>query len=207
VSDRTVEILEAACRVIAGNGAARLRMSDVASEAGVSSALVHYYFATRADLIRRAFAYSDDLADARVTGDSARHTDPVDRLFAVLAGYLNDDDASRRNAILWREMWSHAAFDPTLRDALVELYETWIDQLVALVQATQETGRVRADLAAEPVARRLAGLVDGLSAQLVLRMLDASQAQRLVNQALAQELGLRLTVAEPSQGSRGQLPL
>jgi len=56
VSDRTADILEAACRVIARDGADGLRMGQVAREAGVSSALIHYYFATRADLLLRAFA-------------------------------------------------------------------------------------------------------------------------------------------------------
>ena len=42
--DRKHTILDAACRVIAQAGAARLRVADVAREAGVSTALVHYYF-------------------------------------------------------------------------------------------------------------------------------------------------------------------
>ncbi len=46
-SDRVVEILEAACRVVVREGAHGLRMAAVAAEAGVSKALVHYYFANR----------------------------------------------------------------------------------------------------------------------------------------------------------------
>ena len=62
--DRKHTILDAACRVIAQAGAARLRVADVAREAGVSTALVHYYFPGRADVIEQAFAHADDLADA-----------------------------------------------------------------------------------------------------------------------------------------------
>ena len=40
-------ILDAACRAIARTGAAAVRVSDVAREAGVSTALVHYYFPSR----------------------------------------------------------------------------------------------------------------------------------------------------------------
>ena len=50
--DRVVEILDAACRVIARDGWTGLRMDAVAREAGVSKALVHYYFATRKGLLR-----------------------------------------------------------------------------------------------------------------------------------------------------------
>ena len=47
VADRTHDILRAACRVIAERGCDGMRMGDVARAAGVSSALVHYYFDTR----------------------------------------------------------------------------------------------------------------------------------------------------------------
>src|SRR5205823_792492 len=58
-------ILDAACRAIAATGAAAVRVSDVAREAGVSTALVHYYFPSRAEVIvegaaRRLAACVDD---------------------------------------------------------------------------------------------------------------------------------------------------
>src|SRR6476646_1049508 len=59
-SDRVVEILEAACRVVVREGAHGLRMAAVAREAGVSKALVHYYFSTRQELLRAAFAWSEE---------------------------------------------------------------------------------------------------------------------------------------------------
>src|SRR6476660_8527731 len=66
VSDRTADILEAACRVIAREGADGLRMGLVAREAGGSSALIHYYFATRADLLLRAFEQPGEQADLTI---------------------------------------------------------------------------------------------------------------------------------------------
>ena len=72
--EREEAILVAACRVIAQSGAAGLRMSEVAREAGVSSALLHYYFATRHELLVRAFAFADSRVDAHVlalVGDRA----------------------------------------------------------------------------------------------------------------------------------------
>ena len=54
VADRTHVILRAACSVIAERGCDGMRMGDVARAAGVSSALVHYYFDTRSELLRRA---------------------------------------------------------------------------------------------------------------------------------------------------------
>ena len=45
--ERVADILEAVNRVVVRDGAHGLRMAGVAKEAGVSKALVHYYFATR----------------------------------------------------------------------------------------------------------------------------------------------------------------
>jgi AcrR family transcriptional regulator len=58
-ADRSIHILEAACRVIVREGPHGLRMARVAEEAKVSKALVHYYFATRQELLRNAFAFSE----------------------------------------------------------------------------------------------------------------------------------------------------
>ena len=43
--ERTRGLLDAACRVVARRGAHALRMADVAREAQVSNALLHYYLA------------------------------------------------------------------------------------------------------------------------------------------------------------------
>src|SRR4051794_8971642 len=72
MADRKTEILEATCRVIAREGVDGLRMGTVAREAGVSSALLHYYFDSRADLLMQAFEHADikagQAADAALAG-------------------------------------------------------------------------------------------------------------------------------------------
>ena len=66
--DRVADILRGACRVVVRDGAHGLRMAEVAREAGVSKALLHYYFSTRQELLRAAFAFSSDLWDEAVRG-------------------------------------------------------------------------------------------------------------------------------------------
>ena len=72
MADRKTEILEATCRVIAREGADGLRMGTVAREAGVSSALLHYYFDTRADLLMQAFEHADDQGRPGCRGGAGR---------------------------------------------------------------------------------------------------------------------------------------
>jgi AcrR family transcriptional regulator len=188
-SERMVTLLEAACRVISRQGAERLRMSDVAREAGVSTALVHYYFATRADLLLNAFAYADEKADARVDAETAGLPAAVDRLTVQLAFYVLEEDVAVQNAVLWHEMWSQAVFDDRLRDALAGSYEEWLAQLSdTLSDVAAERGIELADRAR--MARRLAAIVDGLGMQLLVGMLDHAGAADLIRESIAIELGL-----------------
>ena len=70
-TERSTRILEAACRVIVREGAHGLRMASVAEEADVSKALVHYYFATRQELLRNAFAFSEQRWQAAIDAELA----------------------------------------------------------------------------------------------------------------------------------------
>ncbi len=192
MNDRTSELLDAACRVIAQAGAARLRMSDVAREAGVSTALVHYYFATRPELLRAAFMFADARVDVYVDEQIAVLDTAAERLERLLSVYVSDGDpVMRENSILWREMWSHAVFDDSLRAAVEESYADWIEQVQDAIAAAVAEGSARtSDI--EGAAHRLAAIVDGLASRLALGMLSGPRATELVRDALVIELGLHL---------------
>ena len=183
VADRTSDILRAACKVICERGSDRLRMSDVAAEAGVSSALVHYYFETRADLLARAFRFADTRVDAYVLERLESCSTPLERLETVLATYLSDDEAVKESFIVWAEMLRHAIYDESLRPTVADSYRGWIDQ----VGAHLETLGV---VAPEPAATRLCALVDGLGEQMLVRDLGFEQARDLVRAAIDHELAV-----------------
>jgi len=196
MSERTEEILEAACRVITRGGVDRLRMSDVAAEAGVSSALVHYYFATRSALVASAFERSDIRADERATrelvGAGQAAASKLERLLRV---YVGDDAVIRENWLLWREMWSHALFEPELRPALRASYEGWVEQVAELVREGVLDGSAGAGVDADGAARRLTAIVDGLGPQVLLGMLDPDRAGELIREAVTLELQVEARVA------------
>ena len=167
-------------------------MSDVAREAGVSTALVHYYFATRPDLLRAAFMFADARIDVYVDEQIAGLDTAAERLERLLSVYVSDSDPlMRENSILWREMWSHAVFDDSLRAAVEESYADWIEQVQAAIAAAVAEGSARtSDI--EGAAHRLAAIVDGLSSRLALGMLSGPRATELVRDALVIELRLHL---------------
>ena len=196
MSERVTGILDAACRVIVRGGIERLRMSDVASEAGVSTALVHYYFATRAELIERAFHHADDRADRFAEAEMAHATTPAERLERLLGFQLANHEAARASWVLWRELWTHALFDGRLRAVVGESYLAWVGRIdEAVREAAVDAGD--AGCADPPAAgARLAALVDGLGEQLELGIVDHERARELLRGAIALELGERAAISE-----------
>jgi AcrR family transcriptional regulator len=183
VADRTHDILRAACRVIAERGCDGMRMGDVARAAGVSSALVHYYFATRSELLRRAFLYADDQVDAFVRGAVARSGTPRERLETAVISYLVDDEAVEQSWRIWSEMLRAALYEQSLRPDVEESYRSWVEEVAAFARACPEPP-------ADPdaTAMRLCALVDGLAQQALLGGIGRARARALVRHAIAREL-------------------
>src|SRR3954468_2527006 len=160
VADRTHVILRAACRVIAERGCDGMRMGDVASAAGVSSELVHYYFDTRSELLRRAFLYADEQVDAFVQTAVAQCETPRERLETAVISYLVDDEAVEQSWRIWSEMLRAALYEPALRPDVEESYRGWVDEVAEFAGVG---GDPPGDERAAPA--RLCALVDGLAQQ------------------------------------------
>jgi AcrR family transcriptional regulator len=181
VADRTHDILRAACRVIAERGCDGMRMGDVARAAGVSSALVHYYFDTRSELLRRAFLYADEQVDVFVQSAVGGCETPRERLDAAVLSYLVDDEAVEQSWRIWSEMLRAALYEPALRPDVEESYRSWADEIAEHVRACGG-----ADGAAS--AARLCALVDGRAQQALLGGIGRARARALVRQAITAEL-------------------
>jgi AcrR family transcriptional regulator len=182
VADRTHDILRAACRVIAERGCDGMRMGDVARAAGVSSALVHYYFDTRSELLRRAFLYADEQVDVFIQDAVARCGTPRERLETAVVSYLVDDEAVERSWRIWSEMLRAALYEPALRPDVEESYRSWVEEVAAHVRACAGGADD------EAVALRLCALVDGLAQQALLGGIGRARARALVRHAIESEL-------------------
>ncbi len=190
---RRQEILAAACRVIARMGIDRLRMSDVAGEAGVSTALVHYYFATRGELLTHAFVFADDRAAAVEERIASDDMPPPERIERLLLLYLDDEGSDiYENWILWREMWNHSLFDHNLRGVLETSYRDWVRGLAEVVREGQAGGTISLSTDPEAACWRLTAFVEGLGPLMLLEMLSRERAAELVRDAVALELGTRV---------------
>jgi AcrR family transcriptional regulator len=192
--EREEAILVAACRVIAQSGAAGLRMSEVARETGVSSALLHYYFATRHELLARAFAFADTRVDAHVLALVGEQGSGRDRLESLLGAYLSPDPVVTEDWIVWSELWRSARFDATLRGLLNEADREWVGQVAALLREGVSDGSIDASIEIDDSAIRLISLVDGLGTRVLAGVLERDDALGLIERSLARELSDREVV-------------
>jgi len=188
--DRRSQILECTCSVIARDGAEGLRMAAVAREAGVSSALLHYYFATREDLIRLAFEYHETRESARGEERIAAIQDPLERVRDVLFRELSDDEVVREGWVLWSEMSRTAIFRDDFRASVADRSARWVGLVANLIGAAQEAGRIPPAIDAVSAALRLTSMVDGIGNHVIVGSVSRAEARRTLAIAMNEMLHL-----------------
>ena len=189
-TDRPSQILDCACVVIARDGAEGLRMAAVAREADVSNALLHYYFATREELIRQAFEYHDRRETRKGNERIEQIADPIERIRDVLAHELAEDAAVREGWILWSEMQRLAMFNEALRSSVADRSRRWVGGVATMIRVAQNDGSVSSDIDADAAALRLTALVDGLGGHIIVQSRTRAEALAALEQAFVSELGL-----------------
>ena len=187
--DRRPEILEATCRGIARIGIHNLYIRHVAEEAGVSRALVSYYFTTRAELLAAALAYAEVRAIGEIQNRAGEGT-ASERIEATLLLEIDDSPAVRDNWIIWSEMTEAAFFDDSYRPPMTLWSQKWIDNLAAMISEGQAEGTISAEIDPSGAAERLTGLVDGIGLRWLLGHTSRQRAHDLLKSAVAAELRL-----------------
>jgi AcrR family transcriptional regulator len=188
-SGRDVAILEAACRVVVREGAHGLRMAAVATEAGVSKALVHYYFATRRELLRSAFSWSEEQWRAALAERLASLPTGAERLEQALLMAVDPAEPFAGHRALWNEVWSSLRFDDELRPMVDASYRDWLERLASLVREGREDGSIERTVEPRQTAWRLAALGDGIDSMLYLELLKRERARSLLRGGIRRELG------------------
>ena len=191
--DRREEILRSAVMVISRRGHADTRLSHVAERAGVSQALVVYYFGTRESLLAEALAYSDARFYERAAAEMATTSTATRKLVRLLelgctTGSLDDPDEPAW--VLWLDLWAVAARNPEVAEHRRKLDQHWRDTISTVVSQGVASGEFRA-VNVDDFTIRLAALVDGLALQVALEdpEVDADRMLRLCLGYAASELG------------------
>jgi len=187
-------ILRAAVRAIARDGIDGLRIARIATEAGVSSALVHYHFADREQLLAETIDYSYAraaevrLEDAAEPGAAESH---AARLAAMIEVCLPTTDALAEDWVLWMELWLRAVRHAELRPVAEELYARLHDWFAREIRAGVSDGEfARCD--PDEVADHALALLDGYGVRTMIgdSAIPLQRARRAVSAQLARDLGV-----------------
>jgi AcrR family transcriptional regulator len=193
---RRTQMLHAALVVISERGYADTRIADVAEHAGVSPALVIYYFKTKDQLLTEAMRYYEDSWYAAGQHRLAELTSAAARLEEIVAmSCLNEADPEPGSSWqLWLDFWAQAARNEAVSAVRRKSDERWREAIDTLVREGQEAGEFR-EIDAASFAISLSALLDGLTVQIALDdpVVDGPRAFDLTMRFVADQLGFTWT--------------
>ena len=189
---RRTQMLEAAAEVIGERGLCDTRIADIADRAGLSPALVVYYFGSKEKVLTEALAYAEDLfyieAFRELTGIEGA-SEKLVRLIELACPAVERSETDEYWA-LWVELWSRALRNDEAARKREALDQRWRTTIAEVVREGQRSGEF-APCDPERFATYLAALMDGLSLQGLLH--DSAVDSELINEmwldAAAQQLG------------------
>lgn len=189
---RPEEILSAAGAVIVERGFHNTRVADIAEVAGTSTGTIHYYFASKQEVLSAALLYASDRLFARL--ETTATDDPLSRLAALLDVSIPQEPGDERGDeyILWLEMWTVVLHAPDELPGLERLSERWRSLFFELVRTGADAGAFTLAAPADVVAERLIALVDGLGFETVVgyRWGTPERMRSLLVSFAAEQLGV-----------------
>lgn len=154
---RRAQIIEATLTIVRRDGASGVTHRTVAKEAGITTSLTLYYFATLDDLLVAALTSVTDAYTRRIRRLVDTESDPLDGLARLIA---ESAGPGRERALAERELSTLAARRPALRPAA----RGWRENVAELARTqTADADAVEAFVA----------LCDGLCAAILLEERDA----------------------------------
>jgi AcrR family transcriptional regulator len=189
---RRIQMLRAAAELICERGFSETRIADVAKRAGVSSALVIYYFGTRDRLLVDALRHSEESFYEAAEKMLAEVPSLRERL-SLLIQWTCVPEGSGADEIpgawgLWFDLWAQAFRHDEVKAGRVELDSRWRAMIVDAVKSAD----LDTDIDVRTFALEFSALLDGLSIQVALDdpEVDSSVAYDIAMRFAERELNL-----------------
>ncbi len=182
---RRAQMLRAALEIITERGYPDTRIADVAERAGVSPALVIYYFKTKDQLLTEAIRHYEDFwytVSARRLAELPTATARLEELVAMNC-LPEEEPEPGLSWQIWLDFWAQAARNTEVADVRRMSDERWREMIRSIVTLGQQTGEFAA-VEVEGFAICLASLLDGLAIQIALE-------DSVVDPVTAFEVGMR----------------
>jgi AcrR family transcriptional regulator len=180
-------MLRAATELICERGFSETRISDVAKRAGVSSALVIYYFGTRDRLLVDALRFSEEAFYEAAEAMLAEVASVRERISLLIDWTcIPSRDGEIPGAWgLWFDLWVQAFRHEEVKAGRVERDARWRRMIADAIESDDLHGKVDPSM----FALEFAALLDGLSIQVAL---DDPE----VNSKVAYDIAMRFAERE-----------
>lgn len=192
---RRIQMLRAAAELICERGFSETRIADVAKRAGVSSALVIYYFGTRDRLLVDALRHSEESFYEAAEAMLAEVSSLRERL-SLLIRWTCVPEGDGADEIpgawgLWFDLWAQAFRHDEVKAGRIELDARWRRMIIDALESA-ESGERDAKVDARMFALEFGALLDGLSIQVALEDpdVDSEVAYQIAMRFAERELDL-----------------
>jgi AcrR family transcriptional regulator len=192
--ERRRSLVLAAYDLIAEKGFEELRTRDVAMKAGVNIATLHYYFASKEDLIDGVVDYLLDLFSSEASRDlQLDFSTPLGHMHAMFWNTVYRMRAMPKLFIVLGELVMRSQRHPELERAMQRMDEQWMQYLGWILAEGVAQGQFRADLDPETMAKKIIVVMKGITFSYVW------SRQEVDFEGMLQILE-RLVLPKPSQG-------
>lgn len=163
------DMMRATYRALCAHGYADLTMQDIADEAPVSKAALHYHYDSKRDLLSAFQAYISERFLSRIRAADEPEADPRERLSGVLDAALSPpaDDELRDLQRALLELKAQAPYDPGIREQVERTDDVFRSLLTDIVADGVETGAFDADVDPASTAKFVATIIGGNQARQV----------------------------------------
>jgi AcrR family transcriptional regulator len=189
--ERLEQILEAACRAILDRGFPATRIADIAAAARVSTGTVHYYFATKDEVLVAALKWASGRLFARIEHPDGEES-ARERLARLLAVSVPYPGPARDEYVLWIELWLRVLHQPDLLPECEAISAQWRGYFHDVVRRGVDAGELAPAAAPDEVAERLVAFVDGVGFETALgyRWTSPERMHARVVEFAAEQLGV-----------------
>jgi AcrR family transcriptional regulator len=156
-------IRAAACRAFAARGQSATRIADIAREAGVSSAIIHYYYKSKDEVLLAALQWADEQTIRRWEQLREHTTDPIQLLRKTLEMAVPSEGVLHDEYLLWIETWARVRFQPHLLAECVAMSDRWAVFLNEVIEGGCRAGVFHPVVPPPLIVQRLVALSDGLA--------------------------------------------
>ena len=181
--DRRGALVRAAYNQIAERGFEGLRTREVAGEAGVNIATLHYYFPTKEKLIEGVVEHAMD----RFRTTLAPHGSPSDQLRNHLRSVKRLVQEEPHLGVVMGELALRSARDPGIARIMRETNEGWHRTVRGLLRRAGKEGNLRPELDSDEVAAMVVATLRNLTLPVASSGARGDQALRQLERWLGVE--------------------